>query len=172
MSNGDLLTLYACVLSLWHLRATTFLDLATPFPHFASTSVYWAMTSSQGWEFTLSLFAVLLKIAPFKERLWVIHSCRSLKKSNREWITLIILFKRATGSKLFSIRIRIFLIFFIPLFMPKSESLPSFFTKERPWAICYTLGRFCSWVSFVLIAVCTLERFFNLWSWRMPQIVL
>ena len=71
---------------------------------------------NQGWKlcssFAHSLFALLVKITHFKERLWAIRSCRSFKKSNPEQIALIAFYKRATVSKL----------------------LLSLFTKERPWA--------------------------------------
>ena len=49
--------------------------------------------------FALSLFALLPQIALFKERPWGIHSHCSLKKSDRELITLISLYKRATVSE-------------------------------------------------------------------------
>ena len=45
----------------------------------------------QGWEFALSLFALLLKIAQIIEQLWAIHSCCSLKKGYRELIALVAL---------------------------------------------------------------------------------
>ena len=51
--------------------------------------------------FTHSLFALLLKIAHFKERPWVIRSCHSLKKSDYKYvqIALISLYQTDSVSK-------------------------------------------------------------------------
>ena len=46
-----------------------------------------------------SLFAISLKLALFKEWLWAICSCRSLKKSNHERIVLIALYIRTTVNE-------------------------------------------------------------------------
>ena len=101
--------------------------------------------------FAYSLFALLLKFLHFKERPWAFCSRRSLKKSDREGIALITLYKRATVSEHFhhsvkskvsvSLVIRanrslekisIFRMFFTAfphvMPMPKSPSLPSLFT--------------------------------------------
>ena len=91
----------------------------------------------------LSLFALSHKIVHFKERSWVIHSWRSLKKSDCEQITLVALLKRAKVSK----------------------SLSSLFTKEQQWAnrSCCSLKR-ATWVirSFALKkrAICSKNSYF------------
>ena len=57
------------------------------------------------WEFTVQLFALLLKIAQTKQRLEVIRFCCSLKKSDCGRIAFITLNKRATVIESFSFNI-------------------------------------------------------------------
>ena len=64
--------------------------------------------------FALSLLVLLLKIAHISKQLLATRSHPSLKKSDREWIALVTLYKRATVS----------------------ESLSSLFKKEWLWANC------------------------------------
>ena len=115
----------------------------------------WPGLKLQGWE-----FALLHKIAHFKEQPWAICSRCSLLKIDHEQISLFALYKRATAAKKKQCewfarnlsesllktsnlleKIHIFCLLFtaFPLFMPKSKSLPSLFApslffKEQPWA--------------------------------------
>ena len=112
----------------------------------------------QGWEFALSLFALLLKISLLKERPWVICSHRSLKKSAsviHSWFALLLSKNEPFAVKkfvVFTIFLTVFLLFF-PFLCSKanrshrsllrfsfeksdrSNFLSLLFTKERLWAI-------------------------------------
>ena len=67
----------------------------------------------QGWQFDLSLSSLF-------------------KKDRYQWFALSLSKKRVICSKSFW---QFFTAF--PLFMPKCKPLPSLFTKEQLWAICY-----------------------------------
>ena len=114
--------------------------------------VYSTLTHRQGWEFALSLFCSSLKITLLKERPWAIHSCKSLKNSDCEWITLVALYKRVTwvirlffGSKS---HFRSFALKNIAICLNKFFVL-TMFLPLRPRAICsrYSLLR-CSLLRF------------------------
>ena len=86
--------------------------------------------------FAHSLFALLLKIPQINEPPWAIRSGRSWQKSD-----LSKLLKNERFTRKNSMKIVFFICFFpvFPLFMPKSESLPSLFAqllffKELLWA--------------------------------------
>ena len=61
--------------------------------------MFWEVKAGLG----ICSFGLLLKIAHIKEQLWAICSRHSLKKSRRERIALVAIYKRATVSKSLSI---------------------------------------------------------------------
>ena len=104
---------------------------------------------SQVWEFAPHSF---LKIAHIKEWQWVMHSCRSLKKTDREGITLIVMLQKSDHE------------WFAPNVLDKrvtvSKLLLSLFKKERHEWFTYDLSESLSKMSNLLESVSQLFLFF------------